>query len=589
MNNKLTFLIACLALFAGFSAINLFKFTSSLTTQPQHQDGAPLPDFTTSAASKSKKEIARLKNELQQLSENYRKLETRLEGMENIKEQRKVEDSGDDDGNDDGAGDDDDDEEEEEGSAPSAEEEFVENTSNAPSQTEKMNIVLLYADDWTYKSLGAMGNKFIKTPHIDNIAAHGMLFTHNCVTTAICWISRATLFTGQYVSKHQCPMPEDVGMYAHWEDSLYGRLARNGYYNGFFGKWHHSYENFPQWSFSETSFYHGSHWLDDKTHVTQKNMQDGVNFLRKRPRDKPFSLTVSFFATHAEDGNPKQYLPQKSSMRLYKDDVVPIPPHANVGANNTKFWDLNPPFFTDNNEGRKRWHWRFDTYDKYQKMMKNYYRMATEVDAACGRIIRELKDQNVLNNTLIIFTTDNGNFHAEHGLADKWYPHEESIRVPLVVYDPRMPDSKRGGNNDDFTLNIDLAPTMLKAAGVEPPESMQGQDFADLYLKENTPWRKEFYYEWPDPFKQPTWIPAAEALVRKDYKYIYWPQHKYHQIYDMVNDPLELHDLRNDSSVSDVFSEMKSRFLVLKAEAAGIPTNSTLQKKAKKLKKAQKS
>merc|ERR1740124_1117450 len=114
-------------------------------------------------------------------------------------------------------------------------------------------------------------------------------------------------------------------------------------------------------------------------------------------------------------------------------------------------------------------------------MMKNYYRMVTEVDTSVGQIITKLREQNVLDETLIIFTTDNGNFHAEHGLADKWYPHQESIRVPLIIKDPRMSPNHVGTTNDDFTLNIDLAPTILGAAGLEPLPSMMGRDMSILY------------------------------------------------------------------------------------------------------------
>mmetsp|Transcript_10791 Transcript_10791/g.15223 ORF Transcript_10791/g.15223 Transcript_10791/m.15223 type:complete len:335 (-) Transcript_10791:870-1874(-) len=289
------------------------------------------------------------------------------------------------------------------------------------SSEKKMNILLLYADDWSFKTLGAAGNKFVKTPYLDDLASKGIHFTHNCVTTSICWISRSSMYTGQYVSRHKCPNVADVEYYNRWNETLYGALANNGYYNGFFGKWHHSYDNLPEWSFGEREFYFGSHFMPDGQHVTEKNQADALRFLRRRPMEKPFILTISFFATHAEDGSTGQYYPQNSSMKLYENDEVPIAPNADVG-NSTANWDKLPPFFVEKNEGRQRWNWRFDTYDKYQKMMKNYYRMASEVDKACGKIIQELKRQHIFNRTLIIFTTDNGNYHAEHGLADKWYP-----------------------------------------------------------------------------------------------------------------------------------------------------------------------
>ena len=130
--------------------------------------------------------------------------------------------------------------------------------------------------------------------------------------------------------------------------------------------------------------------------------------------------------------------------------------------------------------------------------------MATEVDSTCQAIVQELENQGVLNNTLVIFTTDNGYFHSEHGLADKFYPHQESIRVPLIIRDPRMSDDKIGTTNDDFTLSIDLAPTMLSAAGISPPARMQGRDISKLYRNELAEYlqsnrcRTEFYYELPN-------------------------------------------------------------------------------------------
>ena len=181
----------------------------------------------------------------------------------------------------------------------------------------------------------------------------------------------------------------------------------------------------------------------------------------------------------------------------------------------------------------------------------------------------------MLDNTLIIFTTDNGYYHGEHGLADKWYPHQESIRVPLVIRDPRMSRKKIGEKNDDFTLNIDLAPTMLNAAGITPPESMQGRDMSLLYRDDeniekeqsDVHWRTEFFYEHPSIDDKEWWIPTSEALVRKNYKYISWPGHNTEQLFDLINDPLEENDIAYNTDYQDVLREMRDRFLILKEEA----------------------
>jgi arylsulfatase A-like enzyme len=339
----------------------------------------------------------------------------------------------------------------------------------------------------------------------------------------------------------------------------------------------------------------GWHWkiLAGKLwHITEKNTHDALHFLTNRDKSKPFFLNVAYFATHAVDGDSRQYMPQNTSMGMYKNVDIPIPVSSTQEA-----WEKMPYFFTDRkNEGRTRWKWRFDTPDKYQSMMKNYYRMASEVDTSVGIILNQLAQEGQLNNTLIIFTTDNGNFHSEHGLADKWYPHQESIRVPLIIVDPRMSDEYRGTVNDNFTLNIDLTATIVSAAGITPLSTMMGRDISQLYRKggyddideatfnntqrmfpipasdgngiyhsgSKSSWRTEFFYEYPLHSNN---IPASEALVRKDYKYFYWTHYNYEQLFDIVNDPGEMNDLVNstDPSIQQKLKDMRKRFNELKS------------------------
>jgi arylsulfatase A-like enzyme len=200
-------------------------------------------------------------------------------------------------------------------------------------------------------------------------------------------------------------------------------------------------------------------------------------------------------------------------------------------------------------------------------MMKNYYRLITEIDATAGRILEELENQGVLDNTLVIFTTDNGYFHGEHGLADKWYPHEESIRVPLIIRDPRMAPDRSGKTEDAMTLNVDLAPTILKATGIPIPEIMQGRDLSPLYVSTKKPvWRNEFFYEHP-MVNNPEFIPASEALVRKNWKYMFWPGHDFEQLFDLSNDPHEEKDLATDPAQASRLASMRADFNKLKVAA----------------------
>ena len=435
--------------------------------------------------------------------------------------------------------------------------------ASAAEAPAPLNILILHADDWRYDTLGCAGDAVVKTPHLDRLATEGTRFTHACVTTAICGVSRASLLTGQWMSRHG---NKAFAMFkTPWAETFPGLLRARGYWVGHIGKWHNG--KFPEEQYDVGRSYSGRHFMKEPDgsmiHVTQKNERDALEFLRTRPQDKPFCLTVAFFAPHAEDANPQQYLPQPESAALYQDVTVPVPKTAS-----DEYFRRLPPFIAnEKNEGRVRWRWRFDTPEKFQSMMKNYYRLCTEVDATCGRVLEELRKQGALDRTLVIFTGDNGYFHAEHGLADKWYPYEESIRVPLIVRDPRLPAGRRGKTDDNFVLNVDVAPTILAATGVPAPASMQGRDFAPLYLAARPPvWRDEFFYE-HGTINNKDFIPSSLALVRKDAKYLLWPEFAFEELFDLRADPFEERNLAPDSARAAQLAELRKRFSTLQTEA----------------------
>ena len=246
--------------------------------------------------------------------------------------------------------------------------------------TKPLNILVLYADDWRHDTLGCAGNPVVQTPHLDQLAREGVRFTQNRVTTSICGVSRATLLTGQWMSRHG---NRAFNMFqTPWAETYPGLLRTNGYFTGHIGKWHNG--KFPAANFDFGRAYSGTHWITNRNgtaiHVTQKNENDALEFLRTRPQEKPFCLTLAFFATHAEDGNPKQYLPQPESMKLYQDVSIPVPRNATEES----FRRLPSFIANEQNEGRVRWRWRFDTPERYQEYMKNYYRLATEEALSFG-------------------------------------------------------------------------------------------------------------------------------------------------------------------------------------------------------------
>lgn len=454
------------------------------------------------------------------------------------------------------------------------------------TKTKRLNVALFYADDWTMKVLGKL-DKHVKTPNIDAMADNGMIFTNNCVTTSVCWISRATLLTGTYSAIHQHHFPYDADLFEHtvWSDTLYSKMrkgsgstgpsCKDGYYTGLFGKWH-SLENYDEFreAFDKSLVYYGNHWeeRDGKMqHVTELNKQDSIQFLddwqekfRDTEEKSPFFLTTSFYATHARDGKLPSYQPKNDTrLNIYPDSIeIPTPKTATE-----EHYQKLPRFLVEgNNEGRTRWKNRFEPKD-FQKNIKDIYAMATEVDEAVGAIVEKIKSMGLIDETVLIFTTDNGNLHGEHGLAEKWYPFEESLRVPLVIQDPRMPQNRRGTMSDAWTLNVDLAPTILGVGNIPPSDFMQGRDIADLYLnnndaipdqaslsvdemKEKVEWRKDFFYEFnmgkqndgsDHPWK--FYIDSSFALVNDEWKYVYWPQHDYEQLFHRSVDPFDEWDL----------------------------------------------
>ena len=420
-----------------------------------------------------------------------------------------------------------------------------------------MNVVVLVIDDTRWDSIGAAGNRIVRTPRIDALAAEGIRFAQARVATSICMTSRASLLTGQYMSRHGIdrfgkPLTPDA--FARTYPAL---LRAAGYWTGYVGKYDVGPPRTADFDFLRA--YHGRHWLEgangERVHVTEQNARDSIDFLRGRPKDKPFLLSVGYFAPHAEDGAKEQYLPQDWSAASYEGVKVPPSPLGDA-----KYLRALPPFLSsDANEGRVRFKWRFDTPERYQEYMIRYYRLITEVDAAVGRLVDELKAQGVYDNTLIAFIGDNGYFHGDRGLADKWYPYEQALRVPLIVRDPRMPSRTRGATRDQRALNIDLAPTILAAAGLPVPDVMQGRDLSPLYMAAKAPvWRTEFFYEHPTITSRDR-IPASRGVIGLDWKYVYFPEFDYEQLFNLKEDAPEIRNLAADTKYAGQRAKMRQQ------------------------------
>ncbi|REJ66592.1 MAG: DUF4976 domain-containing protein [Planctomycetota bacterium] len=421
------------------------------------------------------------------------------------------------------------------------------------------NIVFFLSDDHRSDMLGCAGHEIVKTPHIDRLAAEGVRFENAFVTTSICAASRATILTGLWERTHRFtfgtpPLAE------RWIDDSYPvRLRAAGYRTGFVGKFgmnvsRHDWKRLWDWSAAQNRTPYLKKQPDGSLrHLTDLNGDRAIEFLNTCRAEEPFCLSVSFSAAHAEDGDRENHFPWPSSEEgLYEDVVIP-PPRVR-----TDFWKELPGFF-HKSMNRNRYFWRWDTPEKYQRNAKAYYRMITGLDRNVGRVLAELERRGWLDNTIVIFTGDNGYYKGSRGFAGKWTHYEESLRVPLVVFDPRLPKAKRGQVVESLALNVDLAPTMLAAANVEVPASHQGRDLGPLVRGESADdWRDDFFCE--HLFDYAT-VLKWEGVRGQRYVYARYFEHlpEGEFLHDLEADPLELTNLVGSAEHSEVLERMRAR------------------------------
>ena len=299
-------------------------------------------------------------------------------------------------------------------------------------------------------------------------------------------------------------------------------------------------------------------------HLTDITADRAIEFLGAADQSRPFALTLSFNAPHAEDGDERQYIWPQAMDGKYADVAIPDPPLSEPA-----FFEALPEFLQEASLNRVRWYWRFDTPEKAQRMTRGYLRMISGVDAAIGRVLGELDALDLASHTVVILMGDNGYFLGERGYAGKWLPYELSIRVPLIVFDPRVEQESRGAVPSLPVLNIDIAPTLLDLAGLEVPSAMQGASLVPV-LEGALPaaWRNDFFVE--HLFENPE-IPKHEGVRGERYKYArYFEQDPvYEELYDLVADPMETKNLAGDPDYFEILTELRRRTDELQAEYGG--------------------
>ena len=427
-------------------------------------------------------------------------------------------------------------------------------------------------DNHRWDLLGCMGNRIIQTPYIDALAARGSLFANAFCTTSICAATRASILTGEFRREHGYTFSMPPMTVQRLDRSYPALLKGAGYRTGFVGKLGVEVDDrAPRRMFdfyrrriasSTANPYYRTAPDGTAKHLTAINGDDAVEFIRSCRAGQPFCLSVSFSAPHPEDDNPRQYVYDTRYEDLYRNAVIEPPP----AADESHFRRL--PGFIQVSMNRQRWFRRFDTPEKYQRMLKGMYRMITGVDAQVGRIVDALDRHGFADNTVVVFTGDNGIMVGEQGLTGIWLMYEGSIRKPLIIADPRVDRSRRQATIDRMALSFDCPATMLDLAGVPPPAEMRGRSLLPLLRGEDVPWRTDFFYE--HLYERET-IPKSEGVRTERFKYVRYFERRpaYEQLFDLQADPHELENLVGSQAHAKTLIDLRARCDELRESVGG--------------------
>jgi arylsulfatase A-like enzyme len=427
------------------------------------------------------------------------------------------------------------------------------------------NIIFMLSDDQRWDTLGCNGNPVIQTPNLDAMAKDGVNFNNSFVTTPICCVSRATMLTGQYMRTHgirdfEKPFtPEQMAM------TYPVLLRKNGYFTGFTGKWGvgaaaYNYDLYKDdFDFWRGQIDQDEYWLDGKNgrHQNVRMADDADDFFAQAKKsDKPFCLSISYKAPH---GPWDQCQPD--ILATIRTQDMPVPELFNKEA-----WDAQPDFIKRSigaNEAKTARDFKLNkgTNEHHQRLVAQYYALIQGMDVSIGRVRESLRKYGLDDNTVIIFTSDNGYFLHEKGLIGKWIPYEQALRVPMVIYDPRLPESARGQVRDEDVLSVDVAPTILSLAGVDVPEQMEGTDLSPLMRGEHPDWRKEVFFEHTYSESGARTIPKSVGVRTEKWKYIRYISETpaYEQLFNLKKDADELENLAQSPEYKEELETMRTR------------------------------
>lgn len=431
---------------------------------------------------------------------------------------------------------------------------------NANISQDRPNIIFILTDDQRWDALGYAGNELVTTPEMDRLAEAGTYFENAMVTTPICAASRASILSGLHERTHAYTF-QSGPMKDEYMEEAYPKVLRDaGYKTAFYGKFGVNYGNKEQ-LFDEYEDYDRANQYKDRrgyfykklgedtVHLTRYTGQKALDYIDKVDESKPFCLSLSFSAPHAHDGAPGQYFWQTTTDPLLQGVEIP-----EAKLSDDKYFEALPQSVKDG-FNRLRWTWRYDTPEKYQHSVKGYYRMIAGVDMEITKIRAQLKAKGLDKNTVIIVMGDNGHFLGERQMAGKWLMYDNSVRVPLIVYDPRIDNHQ---DIDQMALNIDVPATIADLANAPAPANWHGKSLMPIVTgKASTMDRDTVLIEHLWEFEH---IPPSEGVRTADWKYFRYVNDKSsEELYNLNKDPREIKNLASSKKYSALLKELRRK------------------------------
>lgn len=471
-------------------------------------------------------------------------------------------------------------------------------SAGAQDKPQRPNILFMMSDDHGYQAISAYGSKVNQTPNIDRLAKEGMRFDRAFVTNSICGPSRAVILTGKY--NHLNGFHNNSVRFNGAQQTVAKLLQAGGYQTAVIGKWHLVTDptGFDHWSIlqGQGPYYNpamktAAGVVKHTGYTTDLITDQAVEWLDKtRDKSKPFLLMYQHKAPHRNWQPPPRYLDKYKDVTLpepanlfddYKGRGTPARENQMSIANHLTPNDLklvpqtgvnpeqraalekayeeeNKKLAETNPQGDDRTRWN------YQRYVKDYLRCVDAVDDNVGRVLKYLDDSGLAQNTIVIYTSDQGWYLGEHGWYDKRWMYEESFRTPLLI---RWPGKiKPGSVNTDMVMNLDFAETFLEAAGQPIPADMQGRSMVPV-LTGNTPsdWRKSVYYHYYE-FPQPHHVHPHYGIRTDKHKLIHFYTINEWELYDLEKDPSEMQSRYMDPAYEQTVADLKRQLEELRKQ-----------------------